>query len=204
MQRSALEPNEVELRVEYRESHKQDLQLQAEGLKIVFRTVLRLGSNVRDHLLGKSVAAFVSNPCDTILRVQESLCVKCEPGIAQSLVHELPDLCRADNAIRNLTGSGVTHYVMLLPTSSSMVQAFTTLSRTYGFKFTIIADKKPSNGASPSPISVLERSDILQTRRPISNLSGPTAVVAHDISSFSQEIWRSIQPGGCFILNENT
>ena len=204
LQRSALKPNEVELQVEYLESHKQDLQSEVEGPRVVSGKVLRLGSHVRDNLQGKTVAAFVSNPYDTIVRVEEISCVECEPSIAQTLVEKLPDLCRAENAMRSIARSSEMQHVLLLPTSSSMFQAFTTLSKMYGFRLTIVADKKCDNSPSPYPHPVLDKADISQIRRLMSNAGGPTAVVAHDFSSFSQEIWRNIQSGVCFILNENT
>ena len=204
MQRSALKLDEVELQIECLESHKHDLQSEVEGPRIVAGTVLRLGSNVHKDLKGKTVVAFVANPYDTIVRVEEPLCVECEPTITQTLVKQLPDLCRAENAFQSLTGSSGTQHILLLPTSSSMLQAFTTLSEIHGFKLTIIADKNPENSASPYQHSVLDKSDTSQIRRLMSDAGGPTAVVAHDFSSFSQEIWRSIQSDVCFILNENT
>lgn len=204
LQRSALKPDEVELQIAFLESHKQDLQSEVEGPRIVVGTVLRLGSNVHSPLQGKTVAAFVSNPYDTIVRVEEFLCVECEPTIAQSLVQRFPDLCRAENAIQSLTRSSGLQHVLLLPTSSSMVQAFTTLSEIHGFKLTIVADKISYNSALPYQHSVLDKSDISQIRRLMSDVGGPTAIIAHDFSSFSQEIWRSVQSGVCFILNENT
>lgn len=204
LQRSILTPSQIELQVECLESHKQDLQSEIEGPRVISGTVLRMGSNVKSRLQGKTVVAFVSNPYDTIVRVEEDLSVECEPSIAHTLVQELPDLCRAENAIQGLPGSSGMQNVLLLPTSSSMIQAFTTLSKFHGFKLTIVADERCDNSASPYQHSVLDRSDISQIRRLMSVAGGPTAVIAHDFSSFSQEIWRSVQSGVYFIFNENT
>ena len=204
LQRSTLKPDQVELQVECLESHKQDPQSEIEGPRIISGTVRRIGSDVQSHLQGKTVVACVSNPYDTFVRVEEDLCVECEPSIANTLVQELPELCRAETAIQSLPGSSGMQHVLLLPTSSSMILAFTTLSKIHRFKLTIVVDKRSDNSASPYHHSILDRSDNAEIRRLMSNADGPTAVVAHDFSTSSQEIWRNLQSGVSFILNKDT
>lgn len=200
--RLLIKPNQVELQVECLEFYKQDMQTEAEGPRLVSGTVINVGTAADSSLRGSTVLAYVSNPYDTVVRVEAAMCVQCGPSAVKGLVYNLPDLSRAVNAMQCLTGPAEKHHVLLLPTSKSMSQAFTKLSKTKGFKLTVVAEK-PVEEPCSNIQSMLDSSDISQIRHLMTGKDGPTAIIAQDFSPFSQEIWRNVPSGGCFILHES-
>ena len=204
---SSILKEEIEIQVEHLECLKQDTQNDIEEPRLIMGTVTDTGSDVDHGLRNKTVAAYVANPYDTIVRVPKQMCVECRPENAKTLMSTLPDLARAMNAMQFITQSMKDQEVLLLPTSESMVQAFVKLSELRGFRLNVVKDLNSNESAVATDREndpVFFNADDLAGLRQMMNAAVlPLTVIASDFSLLSQEIWRNIPSSGNFVLNEN-
>ncbi|CAI7646256.1 unnamed protein product [Penicillium discolor] len=180
----SLQPDEIEVQVTSCEVYKQDLQAPAEGLRVAAGTVLNVGDNVEEGLVGKTVVTYVTNALQTIVRVPEALSVQCDPAVGNQFVSALPGLCRAVNAVSSISGPITEKHVLLLSSSEAFSNDLAQISRALNF-----------------PLVIAE--DLSHIREVIKTAGSSLVVVAEDFSDRNQKVWREMPSGGWFVLSED-
>lgn len=194
--------DEVEIQVNHSE-----IQTTSQGPILVVGKVRRLGSSVDRVLQDQRVVAYTKNQLCTLVRVPAASCIACGNLDASHLLAVLPSFCKAVNAILVSAKIRNEEHLLLLPAPLPIVWATTMLSRLLGFQVTIIANSKADRDHYASTLRLpLEAIMLSQSAYALMQRGSdaPKVVVAHDFSTLSQEIWRSIPPMGRFVLNDAT
>ena len=208
-EQSELGAYEVDIQVESSEFEKSDLQTRTESPRIVAGKILKVGNCLDPSLVGQDTVAYTTEAYSTIIRLPRDLCTLFTHLEATDLVATLPNLCKAVNAILDTAKVHETEHVLLLDAPLTIVRAFTSLGGVLGIKFTIVVESEKDKQDciakfKLTPEAVMLTSDVKAICALVSKNrdGGPTAVIAHDFSYLSQEVWRFMPPMSRFILNE--
>ncbi len=177
---------------------------------LVIGTVLRTGSNVGSYFVGKEVVTYVTASFSTIIRT--SVWVPAPPNLDPSdVLASMIPLCPAVNASILTAKVRRQEWVLLLPAPLELMAAYIRLSRVLDWKVTVIANDDQEKQIYISkfnlgPEIVFNAAhaktiiEIVQ-RHPTNS---PSVVIAHEFSSLSKDVWRSIKPLGRFVLSETS
>ena len=197
-----LHPDEVELRVNYSE-----IQTVSQDPLLVIGSVVGLGTSVDQVLRDQRVIAYTKDSYCTLVRGPATSCIACGDLDAAYLLAVLPSFCKAVNALIRSANVQNQEHVLLLPAPLPVIWSTTMLSRVVGFKLTIVADTNATRDSYffkfqlPSEAVILSQ-DVEALMQRISDV--PIVVIAHEFSTLSQSIWRSMPPMGRFVCNNTT
>ena len=206
-----LDQHEVKLQVYASEFDKTDLQAQAEGPKIVIGKIIEAGNSLDLSLVGKEGVAYTTEGYLTVVRLPACL-DDCFVGFnASDLAGTLPSLCNVFNALVHTANVKDHEHVLLLPAPAPFIGAAVRLSRALGFTLTIVVDTQKEKEECLSSLGLYSDAVVLSPEvtgasivRSSLKADEPNIVVAHEFSTFSREIWRSIPPMARFVLNDGT
>ena len=207
----SLNQHEVELQVYASEFGKTDLQAQAEGPKIVIGKIIEAGKSLDPSLVGKEGVAYTTEGYSTVVRLPACL-GDCFAGFkAPDLAGTLPSLCNVVNALVHTANVKEYEHVLLLPAPAPFIGAAVRLSRALGFTLKIVVDTQKEKEECLSSLGLSSDAVVLSSEvtgasiaRASNKADEPNIVVAHEFSTFSREIWRSIPPMARFVLNDGT
>ena len=200
---SELGDGEVAIQVKYSEPSRS-----AGANVLVLGTVQRTGANVGENVVGKDVVAYATASFATV--VQTSIWAPAPPNLASAdVLASLSPLCPAANASILTAKTQGEESLLLLPAPQQVTAAYVRLSQALNWKLTVVANDEEEKQAYTSKFGLTSESvlaaadvktilDLVQTP----TASAPSVVVAHDFSTLSKEVWRSIKPLGRFVLNE--
>ena len=182
----------------------------ARASALVLGTVLHTGSNIESCSVGKDVVAYANASFHTIIRT--SVWAPAPPNLDPGdVLASLIPLCPAVNASISTAKARSQEWLLLLPAPLELMYAYIRLSQVLKWKITVVAhdDLEKQTYVSKfnlKPETVLNAVHV-KTIIEIVQLhptNSPCVVVAHEFSSLSKEVWRSIKPLGRFILNETS
>lgn len=209
--RPELKDNELDLQVHNSELVLSDLQSQSSMPRVVTGRVLRAGKGLDPTLVGQEGAFYTTDILATLIRTPASLggCYTDLNGM--ELTKLLPDLVKAVNALLEVAKVKHGEHLLLLPAPQPFIEAVIGLRRLFGFKLTVALTNQESKADvlsmcahNSDDVSVISDVGLLPNVLEQTNFQAPDAVVAHDFSVVSQDIWR-LAPRMCrFVLCEGT
>jgi hypothetical protein len=204
-EKNSINPSEVTIQVDAFEFHDEDIKAPVQGPRLVSGTIIETGNAVSSALLRKNVLAWTSDPYKTLVRTLASACVDCSPKTSRKLLGGLSGLCQAADSLKGITSE---NWVLLLPTSNDALRSYAKLSKTEGFRLTVVSENKnPLNGFSGAypdldAMLILSKDNMSEIYAVMEEAGSSLVVVAQDFSPFSQEVWRQVPGYASFILNE--
>jgi len=207
----SLNQHEVELQVYASEFDRTDLQAQAESPKVAIGKIIEAGTGLYPSLVGQEAVAYTTNGYSTVVRIPAYLS-NCFVGFdAPCLAGTLPSLCNVVNVLLQTANIKEHEHVLLLPAPAPFMRAAVRLSRALSFTLTIVVDTPKEKEVCLSTLDLGSDAVILSSEvtgasiaRSSNKANDPDVVVAHEFSTFSREIWRSIPPMVRFVLNDGT
>ena len=209
--RPELNDHELDLQVNNFELVPSDLQSQSSIPRIVTGRVLRAGKGLDPTLVGQEGAFYTTEMLATLIRSPASLggCYTDLSGV--ELTKLLPDLVKTVNALLEVAKIRYGEHLLLLPAPQPFIEAVIGLRRIFGFKLTVALTKQDSKADilsmcahNSDDVSVISDVSLLPNVLEQTNFQAPDAVVAHDFSAVSQDIWR-LAPRMCrFVVCEGT
>ena len=198
---STLRDADVEIQVEYASIDTTALQAHTGTLSVVSGSIIAVGTKLDPSFLGQKAVAYAASPYGTILRVPFEAVAICSDLEGTTLTATLPGLSRAVNAVLDVGKVQAADRVLVLPASQGFMAAVAELQRSLGFGLAVVVESEQEMSELISRTGLHPDQVVLSVdvRVGIS-----TVVVAHDFSTPSQEIWRSMPPVSRFILVDSS
>ncbi|KAL8937353.1 MAG: hypothetical protein Q9216_004470 [Gyalolechia sp. 2 TL-2023] len=171
-------------------------------LKPVVGKIRRVGDGVGQALPGQNAVAYTMEACSTIVQVLARLCTTYEDLDASQLITTLTDLSESVNAIVMAAKIQKGEHLLLLPAPAPdlIVKAVMFLASALEFRASLIAGNEKDKIELQTELKLSDDNIILPQNLTTSLSEISTVVLAHDFSTLSQEVWRSMPPLGRFVL----
>ncbi|KAF5962585.1 putative polyketide synthase [Fusarium bulbicola] len=183
---------EILLRVECSSFEAADLQTQQTTAPRVL-----VGTDI---LNGQKMVTFAPSPFITSFKTGQALATLCSDLNSEDLVATLPQLADALNTIKYGAGVQTNDHVLLLSAPIPFTRAVITLSKAWGFHLTLVRTEGDSQDFGDiASLLVSDVEGIMALLRDTEH--APNAVVSHDFSPLSSEVWRHLPANARFLLN---
>lgn len=199
----ALDPKAIEI-----QTLASELQTAPNAAIVVAGIVLRCGSLVENSLQGQRVVAFTNEPFPTI--VQTARYALLDPATVDmvALVADMSALCKATTVCKAPAGVRRGDRILALPGPTSTLHALIRASNVLQWDLQLVVGSEAEKQDYTTQFNLGSHNVLLaMDGKAISSRicpDGRSIVLAHDFSSFSQDVWRHLPASGAFVLNETT